>query len=594
MQLKQVRSLRDCLPGGLVLCGFFCILALNVRADDPPAAAPSADAAEPMVDSSPGAVAQPPTTEQPLTGQTATGQPGIDQPATAQPLSVNSTNPPAPSGTTPNSQNSDNSGTSNSDNTQSSASGSNAAAPSDTTNPNSPLLPSQGLNTSPLYTSPDSNGGEPSQLSAPALYNTGAFDLSQVAANNALAQAFMQTGTVSSERASDSGPGPLDRIRIGPLDVKTNITVSAVSDDNINADATHRVSDAIFAVTPAVLINYGSHEGQKGYASVVYAPTLSWYDHNSSQNSQNQNVAINLQYPFQRLTLNATGTYAETTGINLDSRTRTTQTTTVATAGGSYDVDDKLQLQAHADQLNTSYSGNDSGTGSSNDSGLEGDSRSTLETAASYRLTDKVTLGPGFNIGIEKPDGSGRQTFEQGLVNVNYQITQKIGFFGEGGIELRRYPGEGSKINPIFNGGVNYTPTDAAAFSLSGYQNVEPTSNDSSQTDVNTGVAFSASERLFQRYILAFSFIYSHTDYSTNTGDNTPVRPKITLGNNGNPGFNPNGSSQDNLVYRPSLTFAATRWTTVALYYQYQGSESSTVGNSYHDNQFGLSVSAQF
>ena len=47
-------------------------------------------------------------------------------------------------------------------------------------------------------------------------------------------------------------------------------------------------------------------------------------------------------------------------------------------------------------------------------------------------------------------------------------------------------------------------------------------------------------------------------------------------------------------MYRPSLTFEATQWTTVALYYQYQDNESSTAGSSYHDNQFGLSVSAQF
>jgi hypothetical protein len=589
MQLERVRPTRDFLPRLLVLVGFCSLSVAELPADELPAPEPPVNDA-PMTDQSPGAVAQPPTSEQPITVDSS----NVAAPDTVQPITVNSTNP-APTGAASNSQNSDNPQTPNTDNTGNGASAPNVPAPGDTTNPNTPLLPSQGLNTSPLYSSPDGNGAQPSQLTAPALYNTGAFDLSQVAANNALAQAFMQTGTVSSEQASDGGPGPMDRIRIGPLDVKTNITLSVVADDNINADATRRVSDTIFTVTPSVLINYGSHEGQRGYASVVYAPTFNWFYHNSAQDSQNQNASINLQYPFQRLALDANGTYAETTGINLDSRTRTTQTSTDVTAGGSYDIDDKLQLQVHGSQLNTSYSGNDSGTGSSNNSGLQGDSRTALDTAASYRLTEKLNLGPGFTIGVEKPEGSARQTFEQALLHVTYQVTEKLNFFGQGGVEWRHYSGGFDSTNPVFNGGINYTPTLASAFSVSGYQNVEPTSDNSSQTDVNTGLNVSASERLFQRYVLAFSFIYSHTEYSANGGTTTPVRNVANNGNNGNNGFfNANGASQDNLVYRPSLTFMATQWTNVAIYYQYQGSTSSTQGGGYYDNQFGLSVSAQF
>jgi hypothetical protein len=565
MQMKRVRLKEGYLPWRLALVGVCCFGVAILRADEPPAA-PAPDG-----------------TSTPDTAPTSSDE----QQKGPDPTTTPTSNP------SPNSQNNDNSGSPNSDNTPNGPSAPNTPGPGDTTNPNSPLLPSQGLNTSPLYTSPDSNGGQPSQLSAPALYNTGAFDLSQVAANNALAQAFMQTGVVSSEQTPDQGPGPLDRIRLGPVDIKTTLDLSVISDDNIYADSSHRVSDIEFGITPAILVDYGTHEGQKGYASIVYAPTLNRFYHQSSQDSDNQNVALNLQYPFQRLTLNATETYTQVTGVNLDSRTRTTQSTNVATVGGNYDVDDKLALQVHFEQLNTSYSGNDDGSATDNGSGsgsdanntggLDNDSRSTIETAANYRITDKLTLGPGFNIGIEKPEDSVQQTFEQALVNVNYQATEKISFFGQGGIEFRQYEHGDDKTNPVFSAGITYAPTENASFSLSGYQNVEPTSDDSSQTDVNTGVAATASERLFQRFVLGFSFIYAHTEYSDNGGTATTER-----------GFNPNGSSQDNLVYRPSLTFEATQWTAVALYYQYQDNESNAVGGSYHDNQFGLSISAKF
>ncbi len=501
-----------------------------------------------------------------------------------------------------NSQNSDNSPSQNSDNTASNALAPNVPGPGNTENPNSPLLPSQALNTSPLYSSPGSNGGQPSVLNAPALYQTGAFDLSQVSATNALAQAFMEGGTISSEQTPDQGPSPLDRIRIGPVDLKTSLNFTVVGDDNIDAqpDGPNRVHDVEFTLTPAILLVYGLHDGQKGYASVVYAPTLSRFAHYSAQNSDDQNVALNLQYPFQRLTLNATETYAETTGVNLDARARTTQTTEVATFGGNYEVDDKISLQSNLEYIDSSYSGTGSGSGSTNNSGtlnnngsgLAGDTRESVNTTASYHWSDKLTFGPGFNIGVESPEDSPQQTFEQGLLNVNFEPTEKIGIYGQGGVEWRQYGGGGKdQMNPVFSAGVNYAPTDAATLSLSGYQDIEPTSDNSSQTDVNTGVSFSGSERLFQKLLVGFSFVYAHTEYQADSGTNAPARTGVTTGPFA---VNANGTSQDNFIYRPSLTYIVNQWSTVALYYQYQGNTSSQPGSSYYGNSLGFSVSAQF
>ncbi|MEJ0000661.1 MAG: hypothetical protein WDO13_16745 [Verrucomicrobiota bacterium] len=136
------------------------------------------------------------------------------------------TAPPGPA----NAQNSNNTGTANSDNTsngQGLSLAPDAPGPANTQNPNSPLLPNQGVNTSPLYTSPSAYNGEPSALTTPFLYSTGVFDLSTVAANNALAGAFLQTALYSSE-PTENATSPLDRIRIGPIDLKTTLNFSVV------------------------------------------------------------------------------------------------------------------------------------------------------------------------------------------------------------------------------------------------------------------------------------------------------------------------------------------------------------------------------
>jgi hypothetical protein len=479
----------------------------------------------------------------------------------------------------------------------------NAPGPDNANNLDSPLLPSQALNSSPLYSSPSAYGNAgnaSSQLSAPEFYNTGAFDLSQVVANNAIAQAFMMSGTISSEQGPDAGPSPLDRIRIGPVDIKTAINLGIVADDNINGQPSgpNRLHDVDLTLTPAILIVYGAHDGQKAYASLVYAPTLTRYAHYSAQDSDDQNVSLNLQYPFQRLSLNATETYAQTSGVNQDAHARTTQTSEIASVGANYLINDKLSAQTSVDYLNSTYSGNASGAGTTSSSnnrdgvGLNGDTHEAWNGTLGYQFTDKLTFGPGFSVGIESPQNSARQNFEQALVNVNYRPTGKFGFFGQGGVEWRQYSGagNGSQTNPIFSGGVNYTPTETTSFSLSAYQNVEPTTDTSNQTDVNTGVQVTASERFFQRVNLSFNFTYAHTAYSSDGGSSAPIRVGATTPYT----INANGSSQDTFAFRPSLNFAINQWTAVALYYQYLGNDSSTQGYGYYDNSLGFSLTAQF
>ena len=55
---------------------------------------------------------------------------------------------------------------------------------------------------------------------------------------------------------------------------------------------------------------------------------------------------FNGEYPFQRLTLNVSESYSQSTGINSDTNSRTTQTAEATTAGGTYVIDDKLTFPA--------------------------------------------------------------------------------------------------------------------------------------------------------------------------------------------------------------------------------------------------------
>ena len=403
------------------------------------------------------------------------------------------------------------------DSADSSTSQTNTADVGTTTPP--PLLPSQALNGSPLYASALGSSAYPTDLNAPSLYNTGAFSLSQIAVNDALQEAFLGGGIMASNLSPDQSPSPLDRIELGPINFKCALNLSLISDDNIDAQPAgpNRVSDVEYAITPAVLFSYGTQPGQRGFASLVYAPTILRFLRHSDEDSDNQNVALSLQYPFDRLTLDAGESFTQTTGVNLDARARTTQATERATFGGSYDIDDKLTAQSHVEYLDTTYTSPE-GTINSFNSELVNETRETWSSAAVYTLNEKLNFGPQFNLGLETPENSPQQTFEQGLLNFNYQATNKILVDGQAGIEWRQYTHGVDRTNPVFTAGVTYKPTDDTSIAVHGFRNVTPTSDASDETDVNTGVAVTLGQRLFQRLALGFTFNYLHTDYLGNGG----------------------------------------------------------------------------
>jgi hypothetical protein len=468
----------------------------------------------------------------------------------------------------------------------SSAPAASSPTPANSPTPDVPLLPQQAAN--PFLLTPlSSSTSEAPQLTAPSLYTTGANDLSQIVTTAGLAQAFSPEAAsgFSSEGGIDATHGPFGQLRFGPVNLEATLLMNAVSDDNLrnNGQTGGKTGDTSFAVTPAILLEYGTQEGEKGFASLVYSPTLTRFLHYSQNDSDDQNVALTVQYPFQKLTLGFSQAYTESTGINQDLNARTTQTSSLSTVTANYDIDEKLSLSADVQEAITSFS---DGMG-------QGDKTSSVGSSLSYHLSEKMSLISSATVGLDKPDGAQQETFEQALIGVSYQPTVKISLSAQGGAEFRQGDDnnqsgqndeEGSSTNPVFSLGLGYQPFDSTNFSLSADQSVRSSSADSGQTVVATDVGFSATQRFIQRFYLNLTFDYSHSEYQSGSGGGT-AGSGIGM---------TSGTSQDTLTYRTSLSFAPTTWTSVAVYYQYEDNESDAAGQTYYDNELGVSASVQF
>jgi hypothetical protein len=446
--------------------------------------------------------------------------------------------------------------------------------------PSNPLLPQQGSN--------GLSETQAQQLTTPSLFTTGNNNLAQVATDTALMRAFSQEGAAGfySEPGVSYSHGPLQELRLGPVVLKTALTTTVVADDNLligqeQGTGGKKFSDTSYSVTPAVLLEYGEEEGQKGFASITYAPSFTRFLHYSAENSDNQNLLFNASYPFQRLTLNVSEAYSQSSGVNQDTDTRTTQTTQISTGGGSYAIDDKLSVGAHIQQATTTFS---QGLG-------QGDQTTSVDASLNYQFSDKLTFGPSVNVGQDKPQGGqgsanvpggGNQlssNFEQALLGADYLPTAKISVTAQAGLEFQQYDqGGGDTTEPIFAAGIGYTPFDSTSLSLNAFRNERTSSADSDQTVTSIGVGASVTQRLFQRFYLNFSVSYEHDNYA-GQGNDAGSTPSYT---------------ENSTVYRPSLAFNPTEWISMALYYQYENNEAQGFGTNYHDNQVGLSVSAEF
>jgi hypothetical protein len=463
-------------------------------------------------------------------------------------------------------------------------------SPANPTPTNIPQYQTQLGNPISPFTSSSTNPQSP-QLTQPGLYLTGNRDVSQVSTSNALASAFSNNAVDLS--SGDAGMNyehpPIERIKLGPFDLKAALVSNATYDDNVRTNGTNgdgKKGDLEYGTTPAILLVFGLHDGQKGFASLVYAPTISRYYHQTDQNNIGQNVAFNAVYPFQKLTLNLTQSFTQTTGVNQDSNVRTTQESINSGFGATYEVDDKISVSATAQNTVTSFSnpGDSNNNGGGNTQAGNGDTTTSINMNANYRLSEKLTLGPGINVGWDRPDSQQKSTYEQGLAALNYAPTEKIGMYAQAGVELRQYDqGGGNTTNPIFSLGVGYNPFDSTSLNITASQSQhastaqigQPTSG---QTVLSTAVGATITQRIVQRVFVSFAFNYSHDDDQNGGGNNAG-------------GI---AGSQDNYTYSPSVTFAPTAWSNISVYYQYLSNESNIPGQSYNDNQMGLSVSAQF
>jgi hypothetical protein len=171
-------------------------------------------------------------------------------------------------------------------------------------------------------------------------------------------------------------------------------------------------------------------------------------------------------------------------------------------------------------------------------------------------------------------DTSPNQTYEEGRLRVQYQLTGKISLNASAGVQVRQFDSpDGSsrsdRVSPVYDIGAVYQPFDGTVITLRGSSQVLNSAVVANADYLPTNFLLG----VLQRVYVGFTAGYEHADYF-NTVKGADV------------------SRNDNYyLIEPAVDVMVTRWFTVGAYYLYRTNDSPIARFDYYENQVGMRAS---
>ena len=364
------------------------------------------------------------------------------------------------------------------------------------------------------------------------------------------------------------------------------LTVRGVYDDNIFLSHFDRQSDWYVAIEPAITIGYGNIvERQGSYIRLDYAPSIFVYiDHDDSTAAQHL-IRLEGQAGFGRLLLGLSQDVQLLNGGHLDrsgldaSAVSIAGSINAATNGttdaqlyetnfsGSYDLSDKTFISG-----GVIYRRQDFNTLISSDEFLG-------NLFFNYKYSPRLAFGIGGSGGFRTVDLGPDETFEQGLLRVQYQATGKIAVNASAGVEVRQFDSfngfssRSDRVSGVYEIGATYQPFDGTMITLRGSSRVLSSATVAFNDYVATNILLGVRQRMLQRVYLGFTAGYEHADYLETV-------PGLDI-----------KRTDDYFLIEPAVDVMVTRWCTVGAYYLYRTNDSPIQRFDYYENQFGMRAS---
>ena len=370
-----------------------------------------------------------------------------------------------------------------------------------------------------------------------------------------------------SSAATTQSKGAFDWLGESKLPVHFSLNFTSYYDDNIYISP-KKTSDYIFNITPGLSYDFGQKDESENYLSLFYAPTIVEYYTNSQQDAVDQNASMLYQHNFNKLKLSLSQTYSHANQTSIQAGTIVVSNLYNTALAANYDYSDKLSINADVAQDLSYYPG----------AGYNNIYEWSGGTYFLYQITPKIGLGFGPRIGtdniVDQPD----QTWEQALVHLTYNATEKLTFTASGGPEFRQYDTSAisNQVSGVFSLGGYWSPFVGTTVNLTGYRHNTPSYSIGGTNFMATGISTGIRQNFLEDYYLGINGGYENDAY-------TAASAGVT------------GARNDNYYYvHPYFEWNAKNWLSLTAYYQYSANDSTLSTVSFSDNQAGFTVNFKY
>ena len=352
----------------------------------------------------------------------------------------------------------------------------------------------------------------------------------------------------------------------GPLDVHLNAETSVVYNDNIYIQSAHKTSDLIWTLSPSLAIGAGDYlQKEESWLAIDYSPSFILFTNHGGNDAVDQDGRLNFEWRPASWTFGLKQGYRQDSGPIIEAGGRVNRSIYDTDLYIKYDLSSKTSFELDADQSINDY-----------DQPLFSYNVWTVAGWMDYWITPKVKLGVGATGGFLDITQNPNQTYQQGLVRAEYDITENVAIRGSAGGESREFQGgQKSRINGVFSLGGTYQPWVNTTLLFDSYRRDENSLVAAGENYTVTGLSAGICQVVADKYTLSLTGGFDHSDYYA-----------TAQGVNANSPYN-------YFFVRSGIDCQMTSQFTVGLFYQYQANQSSGA-NSFNNNLTGLNVAYHF
>jgi hypothetical protein len=383
---------------------------------------------------------------------------------------------------------------------------------------------------------------------------------SPVAAAPSTGSDIQQSSAVSTDN------GPFDWLN-SRIPIHFTLGVTSYYDDNIYISP-HKTSDVIFDISPGLSYAFGEEGDSENYVSLTYFPTIQEYYTNSQQDAVDQNAQFVYEHNFQKLKLSLSQGYNYSNNTSIQAGAIVVSSVYATKLAASYNYSDKVTINADFGQTLSYY----------NNAGYN----NVYEWAGGayflYQITPKIAIGVGPRVGTDEIVNQPSQTWEQGLVHLTYNVTEKISIKASAGGEVRQFDTNGvsDQVTGVFDLGGYWTPFAGTSINLDTYRRNNPSYSVGGTNFTATGISAGVQQSFLRDFYLGLNGGYENDAY-------TAASVGVT------------GARNDNYYFvHPYVQWSPQKWVSVVAYYQYSQNASTLSVVSFDDNQVGATVSFKY